>query len=128
MFALNHALVDAFDDLQAFRAYTVEINRRKLTSNLYRAMFMFVTPEKLVAKASDRWSKVHKGVTMTAQMTSAKTFEGEIRFPEHLASPILVEIWADILALALGLSGAKGVRNTMVDYTPTCGRYAGEWD
>lgn len=129
MFALNYVLLDAFGgDVDRFRDYTVDINRQKLTSNLYRALFLFVTPPALVAKAGERWAKVHRGVTMEAKMTGEKAFVGEIKFPPHLACAMMVDIWADILALAVGLAGAKNVRNQVVEYTPTMGRYAGEWD
>lgn len=129
MFALNYVLLDAFGrDVDRFRKYTVEINRQKLTSNLYRALFLFVTPAGLVAKAGERWKKVHQGVTMEAKMTGERTFEGVIRFPPHIACEMMVNIWADILALAVGLAGAKNVRTKVVEQSPTLGRYTGGWD
>ena len=127
MFALNHALMDAFDDLEAFMDYTVRSNRQTLVSPLYKALFLFVTPKSLVEHAGERWAKVHRGVELACKMTGKSEFFCTITYPAHLASPELVDVWGRVLAMTLDLSGAKNVELTVQRYTPTQAEYTGTW-
>ncbi len=129
MFALNHALLDAMGgDEDAFERHTVDANRRQLTSPLYRAMFLFVSPKNLINNADARWGKVHRGVTLSSEVTGERSFRGSLTFPEHLAFPLLLTMWAAIFKLGIELAGAKNVKSEVGTVTSTHGTIFGEWD
>jgi hypothetical protein len=73
---------------EAYEAWVTAQSRKLFETNLYRILFVFVSPERLLAATANRWAAFHRGTTLDLVKKGDKRFEVELKAPAHLYSPM----------------------------------------
>lgn len=123
------ALLDhEFDGDEArFRAWIHEANRVLLGGPLYRAIFYFVGPRRLLDRAGDRWAQLRRGTTLAMldhQRTSARL---ELRFPKNLLTGFVADMRVATFEDVLFVAGAKEGRVVLESLTEDRAVFAATW-
>ncbi len=127
VFALNHAILDSFDDVRAYLDFSAEHNRVSLNSALYRVLFAMASPKMVLKRAASTWARIHDGINLETELGEGNTVTNVVTFPPHLAFPEILMTWQEAFAYTLGLSGGKEATVEIVEQSSTSVVYSGRW-
>jgi uncharacterized protein (TIGR02265 family) len=106
--------------LADYMEWTRQRNVLLLTRPLYRALFLLLSPERLLRGLERRWSAFRRGTQVHATRSEPGFVELSVRYPSHLYE-------ATALVAALEASGAQGVSVELLEFGEREARYRGSW-
>jgi uncharacterized protein (TIGR02265 family) len=96
----------------AYAAWVYQQNRKLLSTALYRALFLLVSPERLLVGMEKRWGTFRKGTELSSTLRSDHDVEVLVRCPPYLYAPVAVESMCSALRAAVDCAGG---RRTQID-------------
>jgi hypothetical protein len=99
-------------------------NVRMLSSPLYRALFLVVSPARVLRGMSARWSALHRGTSFVA--VEDRTFR--LTFPERLMPPQVCRMRCVSMEVALALASATEPHVELVEVSDTHATFVARWD
>jgi uncharacterized protein (TIGR02265 family) len=102
-------------------------NRDLLTRPLYRALFVLLTPERLLNGMQRRWNQFRRGTSVELLERGTDRVVLRVRFPTDLYEQTALHGLRGALRAALEAAGARGARIELVDSGPRDARYAVQW-
>lgn len=110
-----------------FLAWVYEQNRKLFSGTLYRAIFLVVSPERLLNNMEKRWGSFRCGTTLTHKRLGANDLELNVTTPAHLYSPASLEGMSAALRAAIDAAGAKASTVTASSPSPTTNVFRIRW-
>ncbi len=95
--------------LAAYEAWTYERNRKLLARPLYRALFLVLTPERLLARVETRWAMFRRGSTLELVGSAPGRAELRMSYPSHLVEHTTARGLRGALRAATELAGGRDV-------------------
>jgi hypothetical protein len=95
-----------FDGGEAFHAWVYEQNKRLFSTPLYRAIFLVLSPERLMRGMGQRWAAFRRGTTANARQRAPKDLELRVHAPPHLYDAATVGGMSAALRAAIACAGA----------------------
>lgn len=128
-----HAILHAVFDVRfeanetRFLAWVKDENRTLMQSALYKVIFLVVSPERLFKSIGPRWGALRKGTS--AELIDVGTHGGRLRIhhPLHLYSDLVSRVRATSMATIAESSGAKNVRVSPDNASPTSVDFVAQW-
>ncbi|MBL8683546.1 MAG: hypothetical protein JNK05_30530 [Myxococcales bacterium] len=104
-----HAIRDGYfgGRRDEFLSWVYTQNRQLLSTTLYRAVFLVLSPERLLVNMEKRWASLRCGTTLTHERFAAKDLELTVRTPPHLYSTAVAEGMATAVRAAIDSAGTK---------------------
>lgn len=104
-----HAIRDAHfgGRRDEFLSWVYTQNRQLLSTTLYRAIFLVLSPERLLVNMEKRWASLRCGTTLSHRRLAAKDLALEVRTPAHLYSTPVAEGMATAIRAAIDSAGAQ---------------------
>ena len=93
-----------------YLGWVYEQNRKFLSTPLYRAVFLLISPERLLLGMEKRWSSLRRGTAFEHVRRGPTNVDIHVRSPPHLYSRLLVQGMSVVIRAALDCAGAKGTR------------------
>jgi hypothetical protein len=93
-------------DADRFHAWVYEQNLRLLSTPLYRALFLVLSPERLIVGMEKRWAMFRRGTTPGVIRHGAKDVELRVQAPPNLYMAPTVEGTSAALRAAIACAGA----------------------
>jgi hypothetical protein len=115
-------------DLAGFEQWIHAFNTALLRLPMYRVLFAFTSPERLMVGTAKRWSAFHRGTTLTITEHTPDTARTRIEFPPHLYGPEMVQVFAAGLRAAIEVAGGRGVATQLVASEPSFAEYWIRWN
>jgi hypothetical protein len=113
--------------LEEYERWTRQRNRALLTRPLYRALFLVVSPERLIEGMQRRWSHFRRGTRIELVERAPRSVVVRVRFPAELYEETMLHGLRGALHAALEAAGA---RETAIDFerkTPREAWYRLHW-
>jgi hypothetical protein len=98
-----------FSDDESVYTSALRSNRQLFSGPLYRALFFFLTPEKMFQHAESRWASMHRGMTLKTQATSATSATFRVDYPPHLIETLMAHCLLSGFVVAVEAAGGKDV-------------------
>lgn len=115
------------DNLQSFDAWVYQVNNDVFRKPLYRVLFLFVSPQRLLLSSARRWDHFHRGSTLTLVESSADTARLRLEFPPHLFSPEVIFGFGAAWRAAAETAGGHDVHSDLEHATDTVAEYVVRW-
>lgn len=96
----------ADNDEAGYLAWVHDKNRKLLSTTLYRALFLLVSPERLLVGMEKRWGSFRRGTTPSVVRLDDHLIELRVRSPPRLYCPLVVNGMAEALRAAVTCAGA----------------------
>ena len=127
----SHAILLAqydehFVDEASYFAHCFASQRRLWSSKLYSFMMRFVSPARMVASVSQRWSQFHRGSSLTASAVDAAGADVLLETPPDVYCPLSLGALTEGLRAVLDRS-AIAATIELVESSPTGGRWRASW-
>lgn len=114
-------------DSKGFEDWVCDMNRQLFASPLYRVLFAFVSPSRLVSLSTSRWSAFHRGSTLTLLEARRDSSRIRLEFPPRLFGRVmLVGFTAGVRAAAM-VAGARDASGELGEITDTFAEYTVQW-
>jgi len=94
----------------AYEAWAYERNRRMLSTRLYRALFLLVSPDRLFKQIGPRWSRMRRGSELEVLEHRAGFVRLQTRYPPYLHDDSVALGMKGAFRAVAELAGAKDVR------------------
>lgn len=114
-------------DLAGYEAWIHAVNTALLGHALYRVLFAFTSPERLLVGTAKRWSAFHRGTVLSVVEHTPDTALVRIDFPPELYSPEMLHGLAAGLRAAIEVAGARGASTKLASSSPVRGEYWIRW-
>ncbi len=126
--ALMLALFDQhFGDRERFRQFCYDEQHKLWGSKLYAFMMRFVSPQRLIASASQRWEHFHRGTTFRATAGAGPdSAEMLLEGPPHVYDDITLLGLTEGLRALLDRSAIASTI-TLVEWNATQARWVAQW-
>ena len=102
-------------------------NRQFLSTTLYRAMFLLVSPERLLVGMQKRWASFRRGSEIRVTRQARSDIDLSIVGPPHLYPVPVLEGMGQALRAAITCAGAANARVDVAKLSPTEGRVRLAW-
>jgi len=102
----------AADDLDGYLAWVLDQNRKLLGTPLYRALFLLVSPERLLLGLEKRWGTFRRGTELRLHRQAPGEVELRLVTPPFLHSQLAMEGLAMAFRAAVERAGARDARVT----------------
>jgi hypothetical protein len=93
-----------------FRDWIHGANRQLLGGPLYRAIFYFVGPRRLLDRASERWQQIRRGTKLTMIDHEKDSARLELKFPKKLLTGFVADMRVATFEDVLSVAGVKEPR------------------
>jgi len=100
--------------LRAYEEWVFNRNRRLLQRPLYRALFLLLSPERLISGVEKRWSAFRRGTSLSVIERSGGRAVVAIRHPPHLLDPTAQLGMCAAFRAASVAAGARDVSSEVV--------------
>jgi hypothetical protein len=100
------------DDLAGYLAWALDQNRRLLGTPLYRALFLLVSPERLLVGLEKRWGTFRRGTELRVHRQDPGEVELRLATPPFLHTALAAQSMATALHAAIERAGAKRAQVT----------------
>jgi hypothetical protein len=128
--ALMLAILDThFDetDVEGFYSWILDRNRRLFSSPLYRALFLVLSPERLLAGFQRRWSTFRRGSELSIERFGGGRARGRLISPPNLHSKVSARGLGFGFQAAIERAGGGDVRVDIPLSSPTEVVYELSW-
>jgi uncharacterized protein DUF2378 len=126
--ALYLALIDARRwEEKDFVAQSLTMNRELLQGPLYRILMSLASPGRLLREASNRWSAMHQGTELSAQMVGNTSAQVNLAFPRRLVPTLIAHCYATAFQAALERASAKSATTSLVVLSDEKAVYRCDW-
>ncbi len=115
------------EGLSDYMEWTRQRNVLLLTRPLYRALFLLLSPERLLRGMERRWSAFRRGTQVRAERSGQGFVDLAVRYPSHLYEETALAGMRGALVAALEASGAQDVHVELSDFGEREARYRGTW-
>ncbi len=113
--------------LEEYAEWTYERNRRLLTRPLYRALFLLISPERLLRGVGRRWGAFRRGTTLDIVGQGPGWAELRVRHPTNLFNESTRYGLRGAFRAATEASGGRDVRAQATQVTEREARYTLRW-
>ena len=113
--------------LDSYEAWVFERNSRLLKRPLYRALFLLVSPERLLSGVERRWSAFRRGTSARLVEKAVGLAEIEISHPPHLYDRCVERGMCGAFRAAASAAGARDVHADVVSSTERVTRCRIRW-
>ncbi len=110
---LSLALRDAYfaaDDLDGYLAWVFEQNRRLLATPLYRAVFLLISPGRLLTGVQRRWGTFRQGTELSIHRQTSNEVELRLLTPPFLQPTLTLQGLTMAFRAALERAGGRDPR------------------
>lgn len=125
--AIYLALRDVLGSDDAFFQHCYSMNRRLLSSPLYRVLFAVASPERILRGAAERWGKLHRGTELRARKVEALEAIVRLTAPAYLIPDLMCRAYGSAYQVAVELAGGQDVVVDCVEVTDTGFTYKVNW-
>lgn len=128
-----HVVMNAIRDehfgarTEDFLAWVYAQNRKLFSGTLYRAIFLVVSPERLLTNMEKRWGSFRCGTSLAHKRLATNDLELHVTTPAHLYSPASLEGMGAALRAAIDAAGAKASTVTATASSPTLNVFRIRW-
>lgn len=113
--------------LDAYEEWTHERNLRLLTRPLYRALFLLLSPERLLNGLGRRWGAFRRGTTLEVLESSRGRAALRLRYPTNLYDETALSGLSGAFRAAAEAAGARDPRLDLLERTPRGTRWEAHW-
>ncbi len=113
--------------LDAYEEWTYERNRRLLTKPLYRALFLVLSPERLLKGLGRRWAAFRRGTQLEVLESGGGRALLRLRYPTNLYDETALRGLAGAYRAAAEAAGAHESRIEMIERTARGARWEARW-
>lgn len=129
---LSHATFLAMGDALGYSdeqmvARARELNASLMLGPMYRVLFAFVSPERLLRHVPTRWEAFHRGTSVTIDAVGPTSCKASMLMPAHCSNELLSSMHLTALEVALEAAGAKSVEARLEQATPMVARFSATW-
>lgn len=125
--AIYLALRDTMKSDDEFIDYAREMNRSLVSSPMYRILFAFVSPERVVRGAASRWGQMHRGTELHPRRVSTNDAVFRLTTPPNAVPEILARAYSTAYQTAVELSGGSNVTCQVAEGGPTGWTFNLKW-
>jgi uncharacterized protein (TIGR02265 family) len=125
--ALYLAGRDAIGSDEEYVELAYALNRDLLSGVLYRALFMFISPSRVLAGAASRWGQLHRGTDLRALKVTDTDAVLRLIGPPNLIPHVVALAYGTAFRAALELSGGQDVVVTCRRDGPEGCTYLASW-
>lgn len=125
--AIYLALRDTMSTEDAFVDFAHTMNRRLMSSPVYRILYALVSPERILRGCAARWGQMHRGTELRPQRVADGEAILRLSFPQMLVPHVLARAYATAYRAALELSGAKDISVECRDASSTGYTFVASW-
>jgi hypothetical protein len=97
-------------DLDGYEDWACRLNVDLFARPLYRILFAFIAPQRLVGMTTNRWSAFHRGSTLCVLSHGPRRAVVRLEFPPDLFSPEILRTLTGGLRAAVLTAGASEAR------------------
>jgi hypothetical protein len=116
-----------FHDDESVYASVLRSNRELFSGPLYKALFFFLTPQKMFQHARSRWGSMHRGITLTTEASAPTSATFRIDFPPHLIESLLARCLQSGFVVAIEAAGGKDVHFAITSLRADHAVFRGSW-
>jgi hypothetical protein len=116
-----------FTDDESVYASVLRSNRELFSGPLYKALFFFLKPEKMFHYAQSRWASMHRGITLTTEVSSATAATFRVDFPPHLIESLVARCLQTGFVVAIEAAGGKDVHFAIAELMQDHAIFRGTW-
>jgi hypothetical protein len=116
-----------FSDDESVYTSVLRSNRALFSGPLYKALFFFLTPEKMFQHAQSRWASMHRGIKLTTEACSASGATFRVDFPPHLIESLVARCLQTGFLVAVEAAGGKDVSFKIAALRPDHAVFRGTW-
>jgi hypothetical protein len=114
-------------DIAGYAEWIHAVNTALLRHSLYRVLFAFTAPERLLIGTAKRWSAFHRGTQLVIMEHTPDSALVRIDFPPHLFSPEMLHGFTAGLRAAVTVAGGRDVETELAAIAQTRGEYWIRW-
>lgn len=127
----SHAILLAqfdqhFEDVEVFAAHCYAYQHKMWSSKLYAFMMRFVSPPRLIATTSQRWSQFHRGSSLVATRTDENNAEVVLTTPPWIYDEVSLRGLTEGMRAVLDRS-AIPTTFTLLSQEPAEARWTVRW-
>lgn len=112
---------------ELFREWVYNRNRKLLSSNLYRVLFLLVSPERLFMGVANRWKAFRRGTELVVLDHDKHHANVEVRYPTRLYDVRALTNLTVALTAALDAAGGQGTTVRLVSHDDRVARISATW-
>ncbi|MEZ4222006.1 MAG: DUF2378 family protein [Polyangiaceae bacterium] len=113
--------------LDDYSEWTRQRNVVLMTRPLYRALFRFLSPDRLLRGLEGRWHAFRRGTTADAHRRGPGHVEFELHYPSHLYDEVVLAGLRGALVAALEAAGGEDAQVELLGFQEQEARYAIRW-
>ncbi len=115
-------------NLSGYQEWIYEQNRKLFRTPLYRAVFLVMSPERLLHGLEKRWESFRRGSMLRQVRLAEREVELRLTSPEHLYVPLLVQGMREAVRAGIDSAGALRSQVTGEIVSPTEIVYRLTWE
>ncbi|MEO6953429.1 MAG: hypothetical protein ABI321_16630 [Polyangia bacterium] len=104
-----------------------EVSRSVISGPLYRVLFTFISPERLLKNAASRWEAFHRGTSLSVDLIEDTRCRILMHAPPHASTELLSAMKATGFEVALVAAGAKNLKASVKQVTSEVARFEATW-
>ena len=112
----------------AFVQWIYEFNSELFAAPLYRILYAFLSPARLLKLSASRWHAFHRGTTLTVVESDRQRASLRIDFPPHLFHPHMLHGFLAAWRAAAAACGAKRCHADVERITASRAEYQIVWE
>ena len=110
-----------------FIARARDMNRSLISGPMYRVLFTFISPDRLIKHAASRWEAFHRGTRVSVELVEDTRCRTLMHMPAHASNELLSTMHATAFEVALVAAGAKNLQTTVKQVTSTVAQFDAAW-
>ena len=114
-------------DLARFEDWVCDFNAALFRKPLYRVLFLFISPRRLLSNVASRWGAFHRGSTLTLVDLGNDTARLRLQYPSGLFGEVMLHAFGAAWRAAILTAGASSVRSEISRTTATQADYDVRW-
>ncbi len=112
---------------EQFVARSREVNKSLIAGPMYRVLFTFISPGRLLRNAASRWEAFHRGTSLSVERIEDGRCRILMHTPAHATTELLSTMHATAFDVALVAAGAKNLQITTKQATPMVAHFDAVW-
>ncbi len=116
-----------FLDESRWIAEALETARALFLGPMYRSMMMLLSPELIIQRAPSRWEALHRGIELSASISTESVASLRLRFPPRLVPRVVALVYGPAFQAALEAAGARDARCVLAESASEEAVYEATW-
>lgn len=125
--AIELAVADSCGSDGGFVDVAHKMNRELLSSPMYQAMFLVLSPSTVLRVATSVWTRFHQGTTLRCTF-EAKSATVLLTFPQRLHPQLILLEKGTAYESAVEVAGAKNIVSRLVEHSDQHGLFKVRWE